>query len=179
MWWVTFRPSFALTVVRHVEKVFEENEKFDAKGILSRNPSAAGRLKYWTAELCQKKPQDFDLIICLGGDGTTLYSSWLFQRIVPPVVPFALGSLGFLTKFDYSEYRDTLSRILNEGVTVSLRLRFEATVMRSQHRTRGGDRDLIEELVGEESDNDYTHRPEKMHNILNEVVVDRGPSASA
>jgi NAD+ kinase len=104
-----------------------------------------------------------------------LYSSWLFQRVVPPVLAFSLGSLGFLTKFDFDNYQSTLTRAFNDGITVNLRLRFEATVMRSQRRddTR---RDLVEELIGEEADDNHTHRPDGTYNILNEVVVDRGPN---
>jgi NAD+ kinase len=118
----------------------------------------------------------------LGGDGTVLYASWLFQRIVPPVLAFSLGSLGFLTKFDYSLYPTTLSRAFEEGITVSLRLRFEATIMRSS-KTNGASlptkpRDLVEELIGEESEDHHTHHPDGTHNILNEVVVDRGPNAT-
>jgi hypothetical protein len=34
-------------------------------------------------------------ILTLGGDGTVLYASWLFQGpVVPPLVPFHFGSLG-------------------------------------------------------------------------------------
>jgi NAD+ kinase len=113
----------------------------------------------------------------LGGDGTVLYASWLFQRIVPPVLAFAMGSLGFLTKFDFDKHPDILNRAIAEGLTVSLRLRFEATVMRSQDRSQK-ERDLVEELIGEESEDHHTHRPDGTHNILNEVVLDRGPNAS-
>lgn len=88
-----------------------------------------------------------------------------------------MGSLGFLTKFDYDGYPITLSRAFDEGITVSLRLRFEATVMRSQD-TKNLTRDLVEELIGEESEDNHTHKPDGTHNILNEVVVDRGPSPS-
>lgn len=105
-----------------------------------------------------------------------LYASWLFQRIVPPVLSFALGSLGFLTKFDYANFRETLTTAFTEGVTVSLRLRFEGTVMRSQ--TKGKDRDLVEELIGEEAENDFTHKPDGSYEILNDIVVDRGPNPS-
>ena len=112
----------------------------------------------------------------LGGDGTLLYASWLFQRIVPPVLSFSLGSLGFLTKFDYSGFRETLTSAFRDGVTVSLRLRFEGTVMRSQ--TKGQHRDLVEELIGEEAENDYTHKPDGSYEILNDIVVDRGPNPS-
>jgi len=48
------------------------------------------------------------LNIQLGGDGTVLYASWLFQRVVPPVASFSLGSLGFLTPFDFSSFEHTL-----------------------------------------------------------------------
>lgn len=107
-----------------------------------------------------------------------LYASWLFQRIVPPVLSFSLGSLGFLTKFDFEEYQDTLSKAFRDGVVVSLRLRFECTVMRSQTRDKHSNKDLVEELIGEESDDDHTHKPDGTHEILNDVVVDRGPNPS-
>jgi hypothetical protein len=38
-----------------------------------------------------------DFVVCLGGDGTILHASSLFQRAIPPVISFSLGSLGFLT----------------------------------------------------------------------------------
>lgn len=114
----------------------------------------------------------------LGGDGTVLYASWLFQRIVPPVLSFALGSLGFLTKFDYSDFPSTLTKAFRDGVTVSLRLRFEGTVMRAQRRGEENKGDLVEELIGEESDDHRTHKPDGTYQILNDVVVDRGPNPS-
>ena len=51
------------------------------------------RLRYWDERMCRTRPHTFDFVISLGGDGTVLYASWLFQRIVPPVLSFALGSL--------------------------------------------------------------------------------------
>jgi len=151
------------------------------------------RLRYWNNDMCRSRPHTFDFVVTLGGDGTVLYASWLFQRIVPPVLSFALGSLGFLTKFDYEQFEDTLQTAFQEGVTVSLRLRFEGTVMRSRKRKRhpevaqadGGDeeedevvekRDLVEELVGEEKEDERTHKPDGTYEILNDIVVDRGPN---
>ncbi|KAK8002524.1 glycosyltransferase family 31 protein [Apiospora arundinis] len=148
------------------------------------------RVRFWNENMCRTRPHTFDLVITLGGDGTVLYASWLFQRIVPPVVSFALGSLGFLTKFDFAEYESTLTTALKHGVTVSLRLRFEGTIMRSQKRRAPEvqdqdsisdlealqQRDLVEELIGEEKDDDHTHRPDGTYEILNEIVVDRGPN---
>ena len=159
----------------YVESTLEKNRIFDASALISHEPSREGRLKYWTNDLAAKHPNTFDFVITLGGDGTLLYASWLFQRIVPPVLSFSLGSLGFLTKFDFKGFRETLATAFADGVTVSLRLRFEGTVMRSQHKGQQH-RDLVEELIGDESDNDHTHKPEASHEILNDIVVDRGPN---
>ena len=186
------RTYFGLTTSRYVEDTLEHNHKFNAKNIISADASREGRLKYWNNELCAKHPLTFDFAVTvlhprapsrsqltylkLGGDGTLLYASWLFQRIVPPTLSFSLGSLGFLTKFDYSGFRETLTSAFKDGVTVSLRLRFEGTVMRSQ--TKGQHRDLVEELIGEEAENNYTHKADGSYEILNDIVVDRGPNPS-
>jgi NAD+ kinase len=188
----------------YVDERLRENRRFDADGLLAsirprqETTTADGdlstRLRYWTADMCRSKPHLFDFVITLGGDGTVLYTSWLFQRIVPPVLSFSLGSLGFLSKFDFADYRDTLTTALTKGVTISLRLRFEGTIMRSQPRrqtlqdgeegaaedgTSRRRRDLVEELIGEEHDgDDHTHRPDATYEILNEIVVDRGPNPS-
>ncbi|KAJ2906634.1 hypothetical protein MKZ38_000889 [Zalerion maritima] len=196
-----------------VEKQLKENKAYDAQGLISEladdylangelgyddkdlaRREIARRHRYWDMKMCRARPHMFDLAITLGGDGTVLYSSWLFQRIVPPVLSFSLGSLGFLTKFDFEGYTDTLTTAFRDGVTVSLRLRFEGTVMRSQRRKidggsdseqNGSDevevqrgRDLVEELIGEEKDDEHTHKPEGTYEILNEIVVDRGPNAT-
>ncbi len=162
-----------------VENILERNETFDAKGLLAEDPSYDGRLKYWNNEVTKKRPHTFDFVITLGGDGTVLYASWLFQRVVPPVLSFALGSLGFLTKFDFEQYRDTLTKAFRDGVTISLRLRFEGTLMRSRPRAKSTEqRDLVNELIGEEREDNRTHKPDCTFEILNDVVVDRGPSPS-
>lgn len=161
-----------------VEETMRDNAVFDAAGILEQDPSYKDRLRYWTNELCAKKPHTFEICIALGGDGTVLYASWLFQRVVPPVMSFALGSLGFLTKFDFDNYPAILTRAFKEGVTVSLRLRFEVTVMRARERdaAESSERDLIDEIIGDFSDDVTTHTPVVSHNILNDIVLDRGPA---
>jgi NAD+ kinase len=83
-----------------------------------------------------------------------------------------------LTKFDYSKFPQELTKAFQDGITVSLKLRFEVTVMRSAKREVGGQRDLVEELVGEECDDSPTHKPDGTYLILNELVVDRGPNPS-
>ncbi|KAG8014287.1 NAD kinase [Nibea albiflora] len=78
-----------------------------------------------------------DLIICLGGDGTLLYASSLFQGSVPPVMAFHLGSLGFLTPFKFESYKTEVAKVFEEDLS--------GTCVCVQ--------------------------------VLNEVVVDRGPSS--
>ncbi|KAI2629120.1 ATP-NAD kinase [Hypomontagnella submonticulosa] len=189
----------------YVQESLKGNKDFDASGLLEelhqeyteggqadgKIPKSAldNRLRFWSEKMCRMRPHTFDFVITLGGDGTVLYASWLFQRIVPPVLSFSLGSLGFLTKFDFNEYQDILASAFRDGVTVSLRLRFEGTVMRSQKRSKQltqnesvdgqgthHKRDLIEELIGKERDDEYTHKPDGTYEILNEIVVDRGPN---
>jgi NAD+ kinase len=98
--------------------------------------------------------------------------------VVPPVLSFALGSLGFLTKFDFNDYENTLTQAFRDGVTISLRLRFEGTVMRSQRREGEdlGKLDLVEEMIEEEAEGKHTHKPDRTYEILNDIVVDRGPN---
>lgn len=164
----------------YVEKRLENHPDFNAARLIEEEPSAEGRLKYWDSRLAQDHPQMFDFVITLGGDGTVLYTSWLFQRIVPPVLSFSLGSLGFLTKFDFENYQKTLTSAFRDGVIVSLRLRFECTIMRSKPREQDPrqKRDLVEELIGEESEDTLTHTPDRVFEILNDVVLDRGPNPS-
>ncbi|KAF5709589.1 serine threonine kinase [Fusarium globosum] len=202
-WLLQHSHEVAYTV--YVQDKLKTNKKFDVSGIIDEvskgyldrgdmNEQAVKetlnrRLRYWDENMCRTRPHTFDFVISLGGDGTVLYASWLFQRIVPPVLSFALGSLGFLTKFDFEDYQQTLLTAFTKGVTVSLRLRFEGTVMRSQPRKRAQlsqgpeedeeqSRDLVEELIGEEREDEHTHRPDGTFEILNEVVVDRGPNPS-
>ena len=106
-----------------------EKETF-VKDLRSRN--YPGKLKFWSQELCSRSPQLFDFVITLGGDGTVLYSSCLFQRIVPPVLSFALGSLGFLTMFDFADFERDIVNVLQEGVTAALRMRIECVVYRAR-----------------------------------------------
>ena len=50
--------------------------------------------------------------------------------------------------------------------------------MRSQKRKHDPPKDLVEELIGDECDNETTHKPDKSLMILNDIVVDRGPNPS-
>ncbi|GAA5828922.1 hypothetical protein JCM11251_005919 [Rhodosporidiobolus azoricus] len=166
-----------------------------------------GQLRYWTNDMCRERPHLFDFVITLGGDGTVLYTSWLFQQIVPPVIPFALGSLGFLTNFDYSNFPKVLDAAIEDGVRVNLRMRFTCTVYRAVTEDEASKRfavksgktggifmksltregwDAIESGKpvsegGREGKKDkaikcFSTRAVESFEVLNDLVVDRGPS---
>jgi NAD+ kinase len=144
----------------------------------------------------------------LGGDGTVLFTSWLFQRIVPPVLPFALGSLGFLTNFDFADYASVMDSAIDNGIRVNLRMRFTCTVYRAVAPEDGkGSKAVKKADTGEilmknvekegwealeggawsgsgnvgacKKDREimcFTTRPVESFEVLNDLVVDRGPS---
>ena len=142
-----------------------------------------------------------------------LFTSWLFQRIVPPVLPFALGSLGFLTNFDFADYTAVMDNAIENGIRVNLRMRFTCTVYRAIAPEPGKGRRAVkkadtgeilmknleeggwEALEGGWSANEalnngkegkkskkdkeimcFSTRPVESFEVLNDLVVDRGPS---
>lgn len=142
----------------YVDAKLKRSKRFDEESLVSKDSRFQNMLRYWTPDLCWSTPEKFDLVLTLGGDGTVLYTSWLFQRIVPPILSFSLGSLGFLTNFEYAQYKDSLNSIMgDEGMRVNLRMRFTCTVYRST--SKGAD--VIEA---------------EQFEVLNELVIDRGPS---
>lgn len=171
-----------LNTIVYVEARLKDHPLFDVEELYDQVPTAKERLRFWHPEFVHSSPHQIDFVVTLGGDGTVLHTSNLFQGIVPPVLSFSLGSLGFLTKFKFNEYESTLHRVFNDGIIVSLRLRFECTVMRSRplpedEQQKGEWRDLKDELIGSKKDL-HTHEATEVHQILNDVVVDRGPHPS-
>ncbi|XP_065867232.1 NAD(H) kinase 1 isoform X2 [Euphorbia lathyris] len=98
-----------------------------------------------------------DLVITLGGDGTVLWTASMFKGPVPPVVPFSLGSLGFMTPFYSEHYRDCLDSILRGPISITLRHRLQCHVIRDSATNEVETEDPIL--------------------VLNEVTIDRGISS--
>ena len=130
--WLMKTPRYGsdMGVTVYVDEKLQKSKRFDAEGLVRAEPRFAGMLKYWTPDLCWKSPGKFDLVLTLGGDGTVLFTSWLFQQIVPPILSFSLGSLGFLTNFPFEMYKEHLDNVLTEGMRINLRMRFTCTVYR-------------------------------------------------
>ena len=165
----TPRYNSDLGVTVYVDAKLHTSTRFNAEGLLASNPNFEHMLRYWTPDLCWNSPERFDLVLTLGGDGTVLYTSWLFQRIVPPILSFSLGSLGFLTNFPFKSYRPTLDRIMEgSGMRVNMRMRFTCTVYRASRHLS------ITNLSKNNSTPDLIE--DSQFEVLNELVIDRGPS---
>lgn len=161
--WLLKTPRYnsELGVTVYVDAKLQRSERFNAASLLANDPRLEPMLKYWTPDMCWSSPDKFDLVLTLGGDGTVLFTSYLFQRVVPPILSFSLGSLGFLTNFEFASYKKHLNSIMGDrGMRVNLRMRFTCTVFRATHnKQKKGE--LVE---GEQFE------------VLNELVIDRGPS---
>lgn len=92
-----------------------------------------------------------DFVVCLGGDGLILHISTLFKTAVPPVISFNLGSLGFLTPFQFADFKAEIADVLKGNSNLSLRMRLQCGVIRN-----------------DQVQNEFQ--------VLNEVVIDRGAS---
>ncbi|KAI6026367.1 ATP-NAD kinase-like domain-containing protein, partial [Pisolithus microcarpus] len=217
-------------LVVYVDHQLRTSRRFDAAGIQRDNPELfrpiprrrstsssisslqdessgleEGQLRYWTSDLCARSAHLFDFVITLGGDGTVLFTSWLFQRIVPPVLPFALGSLGFLTNFDFADYPAVVDSCIDAGIRVNLRMRFTCTIYRATLEKRNYKKAVKKGETGEIMMKDvrsggweavegglasqdvgkcmkdreimcFTTKAVESFEVLNDLVVDRGPS---
>lgn len=190
--WLLETPRYNsdLGVIVYVDAKLRTSKRFNATSLLASNPRCEHMLRYWTPDLCWQSPEKFDLVLTLGGDGTVLFTSWLFQRIVPPILSFSLGSLGFLTNFEFSSYKSHLDRVMGEqGMRVNLRMRFTCTIYRAADRSRSSQaRQRRQSLVSNGHNDSETHNyssqssstPDvvegEQFEVLNELVIDRGPS---
>jgi len=156
--WLMSTPRYGseLGVNVYVDAKLQKSKRFGAAEMLETHPRFQGLLRYWKPEICRNQPEKFDLVLTLGGDGTVLFTSWLFQGIVPPILSFSLGSLGFLTNFEYDKFKEQLNKVMGEeGMRVSMRMRFTCTVYKASG-------------TGMEESEQFE--------VLNELVIDRGPS---
>ncbi|XP_029072602.1 NAD kinase isoform X1 [Monodon monoceros] len=184
-----------------------------------------------------------DLIICLGGDGTLLYASSLFQRLcrglpaapsclpwpvgwsvppppflvscphrsspglpdssraecrhpkepcptaawqprrprqgsVPPVMAFHLGSLGFLTPFNFENFQSQVTQVIQGNAAVVLRSRLKVRVVKELRGKKVAVPNGISEngVLAAALDAEVGKQV-MQYQVLNEVVIDRGPSS--
>jgi NAD+ kinase len=118
-----------------------------------------------------------DFIICLGGDGTLLYASLLFQQSVPPVMAFHLGSLGFLTPFQFQNFQEQVTNVLEGNAALTLRSRLRCVIVRKNSEEQANESEQNNSLTNHHQNSDYDgsgsdssiSKPPKNVLVLNEV----------
>ncbi|TPX57199.1 NAD+ kinase [Powellomyces hirtus] len=150
---------------------------------------AESRLKFWTAGWVKEHSREIGLVVTMGGDGTVLYAAGLFQQAVPPVVTFHLGSLGFLTNFQFEEYPKALAQIMSgHGSPTTFRQRLDCTLYKSHEeapRSSHSSRILVckRHLISRTENGCITCEmpptgpPDFNTQVMNELVLDRGANA--
>ena len=119
-----------------------------------------------TAQFAAVPEEHPDLIITMGGDGSILYVASLFQHIVPPVLCFNFGSLGFLATFAFDRHEEVLRRVIDGLCSVTVRMRLQCDIDDSaeHHHSQSYPAAYVDSQAV------------PSYHVLNEVVLDRGPS---
>src|SRR5690348_9397484 len=76
-------------------------------------------------------PDQVDLIVVLGGDGTLLSTSRALNRKPVPLLAVNLGGLGFLTVITRDELYSTLEMALAGSLRTERRVQVEAEIVRA------------------------------------------------
>jgi NAD+ kinase len=95
--------------------------------------------------------ESIDLVVCLGGDGSLLYTARLVADRGVPILGVNLGRLGFLAEIAPGEVLETLGRVFDGDCVIDERLNLEAVLFRNGNEVAS-------------------------FQALNDVVVDRGAS---
>ena len=105
-------------------------------------------------DLFDSNDVSIDFVITFGGDGLLLHCNTLFSNDrVPPIIGFDFGSLGFLSPFPYDDFEREIDRLLEGSILLTLRMRLECSIW------KGDDVEMVK------------------YSVLNEAVIDRGPSS--
>ena len=116
-------------------------------------------------------PRLVDVCVCLGGDGTLLWASSLFPTFMPPVISFAMGSLGFLTPFTTETHEAHLRHLIHEGCNLTPRVRLSCRVQRANETTPGVEYLALNEAVIERGNHSFLGKLD--------VLVDELPVTTA
>jgi len=136
--WV-HRPSSAL-LVEKIHDPIARNYLIEAVQFLNFDKTFTIYVEKYVAEslphftflqkFTNSKEKMVDFVLVFGGDGTLLHVSSLFPEACPPILPFALGSLGFLTPFLASDYRMVIDDLIRGFFFVTSRTRIMCTIIR-------------------------------------------------
>ncbi|KAJ3043406.1 hypothetical protein HDV00_005104 [Rhizophlyctis rosea] len=182
---IQFLIQHDLTV--HIGEDLIDHEDFEVQKLRDSDDRFKTNLKTWNTEFTERHAKDIDLVITLGGDGTVLYASGLFQTHVPPVMSVFMGSLGFLTNVKLEEFKSIMQRILKgEGLRVTLRNRLHCSFYPQARDCTKVHKSITKPTrtgivhigsPGPEHDGPLCKPGAKMlsREVMNELVLDRGP----
>lgn len=89
---------------------------------------------------------------------------------------FHLGSLGFLTPFQFHNFQDQVTNVLEGHAALTLRSRLRCIIVRkNQKEERNGGSEVVAHN-GKVESSAVNSLPSTNILVLNEVVIDRGPS---
>ena len=74
---------------------------------------------------------DMDLLIVLGGDGTTLRAARMLSPYDVPIFGINMGRVGFLSEAQPDNWQDKLSSVLDGNYWIERRLRLQANLLRN------------------------------------------------
>jgi NAD+ kinase len=97
-------------------------------------------------------PENTELVIVIGGDGTFLSVARFLAHRTTPIIGINLGGLGFLTEITTADCCSELTRILAGEYTIEERMRLKVVIMREG-------------------------REYFRHSVLNDVVINKGALA--
>lgn len=116
-----------------------------------------------------------DLIVTLGGDGTTLRAVSAFSNgIVPPVLSFALGTLGFLLPFDFSTFKETFRSVYESRSKALHRTRLECHVVKRDSELLQSHQEVEARIKKYERAHYKQHHHATMLHAMNDISLHRG-----
>lgn len=115
-----------------------------------------------------------DLVVTLGGDGTILRAvSTFLNSNVPPVLSFALGTLGFLLPFDFSKFKETFAMMYDSRAKALHRSRLECHVIRKEPEMVESAYSAQQRQLIEKVKHQHNHSTTMIH-AMNDISLHRG-----
>lgn len=147
-------------LVKHKLKLYIEKHEFEHDDLQKNEDAQKLKDSIHLFALNEENLEDkIDLVVCLGGDGTLLHVSTLFQKSCPPVLSIHMGSLGFLCPFDFENFRSYVDSVLKGNAPLLLRNRLACR---------------YESKLNKNDDLNNVKNKKTEWISMNEIVVERG-----
>ncbi|KZP19586.1 ATP-NAD kinase [Athelia psychrophila] len=136
-------------------RVFHEDRPDIPQGVEVWEPGAAS--------------EKIDLVVTLGGDGTILHASSLFNTgAVPPVLSFSMGTLGFLLPFHIDDFAKAITSVFEGKATILNRMRLSCSFQDQERNVTPGGETTAWQVMNEVA----LHRGSSPHLNTIDIFVD-------